>query len=147
MNKAMLTVGAIFLALIAIVLVNLLVNTTTSSELDYYLLKETTNAAMEDAVDLGYYHETGQLRMDTEKFVENFLVRFANSVDSTRYYKVGFYDINETPPKASVKIDSLSAASFNDESTELIETYNGIIETDSLNNIWLEEKLKKPSNE
>ena len=52
MNKGMLTVGIILLSLIALLLVNVLTNYSTGKELDYYLVKETTDAAMEDALDL-----------------------------------------------------------------------------------------------
>ena len=43
MNKGILTVGIILLALIALNLLNVLNNYSTGSELDYYLLKETTD--------------------------------------------------------------------------------------------------------
>ena len=55
MNKGMLTVGIIFLGLIALLLLQILNNYSTGSELDYYLLKETTDAAMEDAIDYTFY--------------------------------------------------------------------------------------------
>ena len=112
MNKSILTVGIIFLGLVALLLLQVLNSYSTGSELDYYLVKETTDAAMEDALDPIYYSTCGIYRIDKEKFVENFLYRFAHSVDSTRSYKVGFYDINEAPPKVSVKIDSLTTFSF-----------------------------------
>ena len=46
MNKGMLTVGIILLSLIALLLINVLTNFSTGSELDYYLVKETADAAM-----------------------------------------------------------------------------------------------------
>ena len=54
MNKGMLTVGIILLSVIALLLINVLTNYSTGSELDYYLVKETTNAAMTDAQDYDY---------------------------------------------------------------------------------------------
>jgi len=54
MNKGMLTVGVILLSLIALLLINVLSNYSTGSELDYYLVKETTDAAMVDAIDESY---------------------------------------------------------------------------------------------
>lgn len=113
MNKAMLTVGIIFLSLLALLLVNVLSNYSTGSELDYYLVKETTDSAIGDALDLGFLRTCGLYRIDREKFVESFLYRFADNVDSTRNYKIGFYDINEVPPKVSVKVDSLTVLAFN----------------------------------
>ena len=112
MNKGMLTVGIILLSVIALLLINVLSNYSTGSELDYYLVKETTDAAMEDAIDLLFFRNCGLYRIDKEKFVESFLYRFADSIDKTRSYKLSFYDINETPPKVSVKVDSLTVLSF-----------------------------------
>lgn len=118
MNKAMLTVGIIFLSVIALLLINVLSNYSTGGELDYYLVKETTDAAMVDAIDKTYLRTCGLYRIDKEKFVESFLYRFADSVDTTRDYKIGFYDINEVPPKVSVKVDSLTVLSFKAKSTD-----------------------------
>ena len=138
MNKGMLTVGIIFLGLIALLLLQILNNYSTGSELDYYLLKETTDAAMEDAIDLTFYSTCGVYRMDKEKFVESFLKRFMNSADAARTYTVGFYDINEVPPKVSVKIDSLTTLSFKagdnngnetKDAANISTTYDAILET------------------
>ena len=79
---------------------------TNTDEHNYTLLKETTEAAMTDAFDIATYNTTGNIRIDREKFVESFLRRFADSIDNTRNYKIGFYDLNEVPPKVSVKVDS-----------------------------------------
>ena len=57
MNKAMLTVGIIILSILALGAINLVQNYTTGNELDYYLLKETTEASMTDAVDQVYYRK------------------------------------------------------------------------------------------
>ena len=95
MNKGMLSVGIIFLSVLALVLLNLLSNYSTGSELDYYLLKETVDAAMVDAIDEAYLRNCGLYRIDKEKFAESFLYRFANSVETTRGYKVYIYDIND----------------------------------------------------
>ena len=46
-NKGMLTVGIILLAIIGLLLINIISNYSTGSELDYYLVKETAKAAME----------------------------------------------------------------------------------------------------
>ena len=79
MNKSILAVGIIFLSLLALLLINVLTNYSTGSELDYYLVKETTDAAMKDALDMSYYWNCGMYRIDKEKFVESFLYRFADS--------------------------------------------------------------------
>ena len=105
MNKGMLTVGIILLSVIALLLINVLTNYSSGSELDYYLVKETTNAAMTDAMDYDYLRTCGLPRIDKEKLVESFILRFSNNVDGSRGYKISFYDINEVPPKVSVKVD------------------------------------------
>ena len=86
----MLTVGIILLSIIALGVINVIQNYTTGQELDYYLLKETTEAAMEDAVDLSYYREQSIIRMDKEKFAESFIKRFSRSVDDRRSYEISF---------------------------------------------------------
>ena len=130
MNKGMLTVGMIMLAMLALILVNVITSSSTGSELDYYLVKETAETAIDDAIDIKYYRENGTYRMDTEKFVENFLVRFAQNVDNTRAYKVSFYDLNETPPKVSVKVESSTTINFDNSAILMSTTYDGILEAE-----------------
>lgn len=113
MNKGILTVGIILLALIALNLLAVLNNYATGSELDYYLLKETTDAAMLDALDPMYERFCGLYRLDKEKFAEGFIKRFAANVDLSRGYRIRFYDINEVPPRVSVRVDSITAIGFN----------------------------------
>lgn len=113
MNKGFLAIGIIILSLIALLLINVLTNMSTGSELDYYLVRETTDASMKDTIDEKFDRDCGVPRIDREKFVENFLYRFINNVDNTREYDVYFYDINEVPPKVSVKINSSTVLAFN----------------------------------
>jgi len=129
MNKGILTVGVIMLGLLALLLIGVINNASTGSELDYYLVKETSEAAMIDAIDVSYYRLNGQIRMDKERFVESFLRRFADSVDNTRNYKVSFYDLNETPPKVSVKVDSATSLTFNATDIELSTNIDAILES------------------
>ncbi len=147
MNKAMLTVGVILLSFMALWLINIVSNYSTGSELDYYLLKETTEAAMSDAVDLEYYRLNGLLRMDKEKFVESFLCRFADSVDNTRNYKVGFYDLNETPPKASVKVDSSTVLSFEGANLDISTNIDAILESNYKKDQYVESALKDSNSD
>ena len=67
MNKGMLSVGIILLSVIALLLLNVLSNYSTGGELDYYLVKETVDAAMVDAIDASYLRTCGLYRMDKEK--------------------------------------------------------------------------------
>lgn len=82
---------------------------TNSSEEVYTLLKETTEAAMIDAVDYdAYYNGTDNgnrvIRINREAFVESFVRRFAQNASLSNTYVVEFYDINEYPPKVSIRL-------------------------------------------
>lgn len=81
-------------------------NATNTDEQNYALLKEVTEAAMYDAVDLASYKATGTVRIDAEKFVENFMRRFAESVTLGNYYVIDIYDISEAPPKVTLQIST-----------------------------------------
>lgn len=129
MSKSMLIVGIIILAIITFGVVNIVQNYQTGNELDYYLLKETTEAAMTDAVDVGYYRLSGLLRIDKEKFVESFVRRFSQNVSNSRTYDIRFYDINETPPKVSVLVESETSAAVNGESLSLSNKVDVILES------------------
>ena len=155
MNKGMLTIGIILLALIALNLLNVLNNYSTGSELDYYLVKETTDAAMVDALDKSYLRTCGLYRIDKEKFVESFLYRFANNIDASRGYTIGFYDINEVPPKVSIKVDSLTTLSFNTsssgddskkEAANISTSYDAILESNYLTDVNTEVGLNLDSD-
>lgn len=134
MSKAMLVVGIILLAIITFGVVNIVQNYQTGNELDYYLLRETAEAAMTDAVDVGYYRLSGLLRIDKEKFVESFIRRFAQNVSNNRTYDIGFYDINETPPKVSILVKSETAASVNGEGLDLTNKVDVILESNYYKN-------------
>ena len=115
----------------------LLQNYTTTSEQDYYLMKEVMEASMYDAVDYGYYRETGRLTMNTEKFVENFIRRFADSVNINKNYKLDFYQIYEEPPAASVKVTTrTNDTNFGNmeratEDVEIVNRLTGILYTNT----------------
>ena len=137
MNKAMLVVGIILLAIITFGVVNIVQNYQTGNELDYYLLRETTEAAMTDAVDVGYYRLSGLIRIDKEKFVESFVRRFSENVSNARTYDIGFYDINETPPKVSILVQSETATSVNGESVGLSNRIDAILESNYFENKYV----------
>ncbi len=79
---------------------------TNTDEHNYHLLKEATEGAMFDALDLAAYRESGVIRIDREKFVENFLRRFAESAVLSNTYEIKIYDVNEEPPKVSLMVSS-----------------------------------------
>lgn len=102
-------------------------NYTTTSEQDYYLIKSSLEASMYEAVDYGFYRDTGRFKMNKEKFVENFLRRFSETVNINRTYKIDFYEISEEPPLASVSVmTSTQTANFgnNEVDTEDIDVTN-----------------------
>ena len=138
----MLVVGIIILAIITFGVVNIVQNYQTGNELDYYLLRETTEAAMTDAVDVGYYRLSGLLRIDKEKFVESFVRRFSQNVSNSRIYDIRFYDINETPPKVSVLVESETAASVNGESLSLSNKVDVILESNYYDNKYVSDMTR-----
>ncbi len=79
---------------------------TNTDEHNYNLLKETTEAAMYDALDWSVYSENGEITINREKFVENFVRRFAENANLSRDYRIQIYDVNESPPKVSLQITS-----------------------------------------
>ena len=130
MNKAMVVVGIIILGITALFIINITQQFQGGNELDYYLLEETTEAAMLDAVDLPYYrYSGGVLRMDREKFVESFLRRFAANINASRNYRIRIIDLNETPPKVSVQVDSSTIATFDAQTIGISNKIDAILET------------------
>lgn len=104
---------------------------TNSDEQNYILLKEITEAAMYDAVDLSTYRSTGVVQIDREKFVENFLRRFAESVTLGNTYVIEIYDVNETPPKVSLKVSTKLQSNVTSELMEfdIVNRLDAILET------------------
>ena len=147
MNKAMLTVGIIILSLSTLLMINIISNYSSGSELDYYLVKETSEAAMVDAIDVKYYRENGLLRIDKEKFVESFVRRFADSVDTTRNYQLSFYDLNEVPPKVSVKVDSSTVLSFKGSDLEMSTQLDAILENTYKTDPLVTNELSDPNSD
>ena len=98
----------IVLGIFVIIIMMLVQDFTTTNTQDYYLLKEVTEASMIDAVDYAYYRQHGEVKINKEKFVENFLRRFSETMNINKTYRIDFYGIYESPPKVSVKISTTS---------------------------------------
>lgn len=149
MNKAILIIGIVVMALFGFVAVNLITSQQTGSEVDYYLVKDTTEAAMNDALDYDFYSKFGLVRMDKEKFLENFVRRFADGTDTSgRGYTLEFYDINETPPKVTVVVKSNNNFINKNEQAEIVTKVNMIMETNYKIDTWskhLSDKNNKTS--
>lgn len=124
----------IVVGIFGVVLINFVGNLNTSNEQNYYLLKETTEAAMIDAVDLRAYREgigydgitmdtdpesmhcitgvPGTIRIVKEKFVESLIRRFAENAELSKKYKLTIKDIDECPPKVTIIMTSVQPADF-----------------------------------
>ena len=99
------SVGLIILGMFGIIIIMLFNDITVSNEQDYYTLKDATEAAMIEAVDVAYYRLTGEVKISQEKFVENFTRRFVEtSTFGQGNYSIEFYQISEFPAKVSVRI-------------------------------------------
>ena len=121
------------LGVFIIVVMMIVQNYTSTGEEDYYLTKEVMEAAMLDSIDYGVYAKYGDLRMIESKFVENFVRRFADSVNNSKDYTLEFYDIYEYPPKATVKVKtrtgSYNITADTSANFDILTTLSGIIET------------------
>lgn len=119
------------LGLIIIAVVILITDMTTSSEQSYYMIKEISEASMMEAVDYGYYRETGNLRINHEKFMENFLRRYSDVVTINKTAEVNFYDNYEYPPKITVEVSTRSTQhviDFNTMSFDVTNRLDAILE-------------------
>lgn len=103
-----------------------------TSEHNYYMLKEVTEVSMWDAIDLGHYRTSdGEIKIIREKFVESFIRRFAESANLSRNYLIQIYDVNEIPPKVSIKVSSKETGVVNSEeyNFDIINKLDAIFET------------------
>ena len=94
----------IVLGMFVIVVLLLVQNLTTTNEESFYLTREVLESSMVDAVDYGSYRLTGRVVMSSEKFQEVFIRRFAENADLSNNYTVEIYDVNEQPPKVSLRV-------------------------------------------
>ena len=129
----------IIMGVITISLIFFFQRTTNTEENNYTVLRETAEAAMYDSVDLATYKKTGEIRIVQEKFVENFLRRFADNASLAHAYKIDIYDVNESPPKVSIKVTtSDDTANFTNEviTMDNVSKIDAIIES----KYWKENK-------
>ena len=157
MNSSMWMYFFMVMGILGIVLINIFGHVVISNEQNYYLLKEISEAAMVDPVDLKAYRDgvgwdgvtedtdpesmhclegiPGTVRIVKEKFVESFVRRFANSADLSRKYKIIINDIDECPPKVTVTLVSTEKFSFlsffkveYDTDENIVNVLTGILE-------------------
>jgi len=119
------------LGIVSIVFIYFFQTLTNTDEQNYILLKEITEAAMYDAVDLAQYRTSGTVCIHREKFVENFLRRFAESASLANNYEVRIYDVNECPPKVSLEVRSVVTSNVTNEAMDfdVVNRIDAILET------------------
>ncbi len=134
MNSSVWGYMFLVLGLTGVILINIFGEITIQNEQDYYSLKEVTKAAMVDAVDnyamlygVGYDGVTqttapesmhctsgvpGTIRIITERFVELFVLKLSESVNTSDGYEITFKDIDECPPKVTVSVTVQESFSY-----------------------------------
>ena len=125
MKESMWGYMIIALGVIAIGVIWFMANTTRTDQHNFYLLRETVESSMLDAVNLEVWRETGEVEINETMFIESFLRKFADNADLSNTYVIDIYDISTKPPKVSMRISSTTK----DTST------NELIEFDMVNNI------------
>ncbi len=118
----------IMFGIIAIVFIFFMQRVSTADQHNYTLLRETTEAAMYDAVDKESL-ENGIVKIDKDKFIEIFLRRFAENASLSRNYQIDIYDINEEPPKVSIKVSSTEKGTSDVLKFDLVNKVDAILET------------------
>lgn len=108
----------VFVGIIAIFFVYFFQSTTNTDEHNYNLLKDVTESAMIDALDKASYMKEGIIFMDGDKFVENFVRRFAEAATLSRNYVIKIYDVSELPPKVSLQVSSTESTGATGEILE-----------------------------
>lgn len=131
MKESFWSIMIIMIGVISVAFIYFFQTVTSTNEQNYTLLKEVTEASMYDAVDLAAYRKTGEVRINREKFVENFIRRFAESVSLGNTYVIEIYDVNETPPKVSLKVSSKLNSNVTGEVVEfdIVNKIDAILET------------------
>ena len=79
MKESFWGIFVVFLGVLSIFFIVLFQNLTNTDEHNSQLLKEVTEAAMWDAFDYASYKTNGEIRIDREKFVENFIRRYRDN--------------------------------------------------------------------
>ena len=121
----------IILGVFTLAVIMLFNDVTNTNDQNYYLVKEVTEAAMLDSVDIAYYRQTGIVSINKDKFAENFSRRYAESAGLNKTYKIKIYDIVEQPPKVSLSVSSKTGTvniSGTAEQFDIINKIDAILE-------------------
>lgn len=155
MKYSFLGFGLIMGGLFGLVFIMLFQSITVNNESEYFVLKEAMEAAMLESVDFACYRlgdangdvdtngdgisdgtacGNDDLKMIEQKFVENFTRRFAASISGdVSEYQIEFYDIIESPPKATVAIkgktqEYMLSSTDSEDSFTIVNDLSGILE-------------------
>lgn len=135
--------GIIMFGLFGLIFLVMFESITVNNESEYYVLREAMEAAMLESVDWACYRidvDNGgcgddEVKIIEQKFVENFTRRFSASISGdVTEYKIQFYDIIESPPKATVVITGKTKEYFvdtegkNGDSFDIMNNLTGILE-------------------
>lgn len=112
------------LGLLAVGVIWFFANVTRTDQHNFNLLKETVEAAMIDSVDISAYRTDGTIKIIEEKFVANFIRRFAENADLSNSYKIEIFDVNEIPPKVSLRVSSTNETAVTGEHVDFKITNN-----------------------
>ena len=121
--------------LIIIALLFFMQKVTNTNEATYTLLKETTEAAMFDAFDLETYKHSPSdnkiIRINREAFIESFIRRFSDNASLANTYRIEIYDVNEYPPKVSIRLKTKEGTVIGDQEFEfdITNQIDAILET------------------
>lgn len=121
---------AVIFGIIVLTIIFFMQRVTTTDQHNYALLRETCEAAMYDSLDMAVYENDGVIKIDQEKFLESFLRRFAENASLSRSYVIEVYDINEEPPKVSIKVSSKQGDAISENMEfDLVNKVDAILET------------------
>ena len=90
MNRSFWGIFVVFMGVLALTFIVLFQNITNTDQHNSHLLQEVAEAAMWDAFDYAEYRGNGVAKINREKFVENFLRRYAQSASRSREYEITF---------------------------------------------------------
>ena len=123
----------IVIGIVMIFLIFFVQNITNTDEHNMTLLKEVTEASMNDAIDWDTYKTSGEVKISKEVFIETFIRRFAENAQLSSTYKIEFYKINEEPPLVNIRVLSTEKSNIygEEENYTLTNTINAILETDT----------------
>jgi len=131
MKESFWAILVVTMGIISIAFIYFFQSATSTDEQNYTLLKETTEAAMYEAIDWAEYRKSGNVRINREKFVENFIRRFAESASLSNTYQIDIYDVSEIPPKVSLKVSTKLKENVTSENVEfdITNRLDAILET------------------